>query len=103
MELALYAMLDEMGVEYLTEWNVPGTRYRVDAYVEVRYGEVGRGAARHGRAWQGKGNTAFEADGPTHHTPKGRKHDKIRDARILASGYVNQIVRLGYRELREWI
>lgn len=109
LECALHSFLEQEGVQHQLEWRVPGTSYRLDAYAEVS-GEAWRGLVRLGMAWrgvvrQGEGiiRIGFEADGPTHYTPKGRHRDRIRDRRILASGHVDAIVRLGYRELKPWM
>lgn len=85
LEFALYDYLTENGIEFITEWTVPGTRYRLDAYDPVS--KIG-----------------YEADGfPTHFTSKGRKRDKERDKRILDSGEVVRIDRFTYSDLEFWL
>lgn len=84
LELALYAMLEEEGVQFMKEWTVPGCGYRLDAY-------------------DPETKTAYEADGPTHDTAKGRKRDRERDAYLLRTPYVDKIIRLKTRDLRSWI
>lgn len=85
LEAALYRMLEEQEIEFIAEWRVPGSSYRVDAFDPVA-------------------KVAYEADGyPTHFTKKGRKRDWERDVFILATGYVERVVRMTKRELRIWL
>jgi hypothetical protein len=98
LELALYAMLDDLGILYQPEYNVGP--YRIDAFAA---GVVG--------GWTGPGlvkgdpkgpRIGFEADGPLHFTPAGKRRDHIRDEYILATGKVDAMVRLDSRQLAQW-
>lgn len=84
LELALYAMLESEGIEFVTEWNIPGSSYSADAY-------------------DPKTKTMYEADGPHHFTPKGRHHDRVRDRFALHTGHVTKIVRLRREDLAPWL
>lgn len=85
LEFALYSYLEEQEIEFVREWTVPGTRYRLDAYdPQTKIG--------------------YEADGhPNHFTKKGRERDEMRDERILAGGDVVQIIRFTYDDLKYWL
>lgn len=85
LEYALYAYLEEHGIRFVTEWNVPGTNYRLDAYDP--FTKVG-----------------YEADGyPTHFTAKGMTKDRRRDKKILSLGEVVEIKRFTYDDLKFWL
>lgn len=105
LELALYAMLEELGYtrrcgdwkgnarlgaerqgrerhgeEFIEEWQVPGSLYRLDAYVPST-------------------RTGYEADGPLHVASRDRKRDKW----IVENSEVERIIRLRYKELAPWL
>lgn len=83
LEYALYAFLEEQGIEFIPEWPIIG--YRLDAFDPLT--KIG-----------------YEADGyPTHFTIQGKNRDALRDKRILATGEVNQILRFGYEDLIYWL
>lgn len=85
LEFALYAYLEEKGIQFLPEWNVPGTNYRLDAYDPVT--KIG-----------------YEADGfPTHFTSKGLLKDRKRDKKILSLKDVVEIQRFTYEDLKFWL
>jgi len=98
LELALYAMLDDLGISHRPEYQVGP--YRIDAFAaEVAGGWSGPGLVRGDP--QGT-RIGFEADGPLHFTPAGKRRDQIRDDYILATGKVDAMVRLDSRQLARW-
>lgn len=85
LEFALYDYLAEKEVEFIPEWNVPGTNYLLDAYDPIT--KVG-----------------YEADGyPTHFTTQGMTKDRKRDKKILSLGEVVEIKRFTYDDLKFWL
>lgn len=85
LEQALYEFLEEEGIPFIPEWQVPGTEYALDAYDPIN--QIG-----------------YEADGyPTHFTVEGRRRDAFRTKTILARGTVKQIIRFTEADLKPWI